>query len=64
MLTPSYIFSRLTSSTFVLDVNGLIRPILCLICIVPHYNVPPKLFQHGDIKNGPLYEVSYFTQRY
>ena len=65
MLILSHIFSGFISSTFVLDLYDLIRRILCLICIGPHYNVTVTSVQYGFIINGPLYGVyKNFTQRY
>ena len=65
MLTSSHIFSGFIYTTFVPDLYGLIRRILCLIFIGPHCNVAVPLIQHDFIANGPLYGVSdIFTQRY
>ena len=58
MLTSLHIFSGLISSTFVPYLYGLMRPIVCLICIGPHCNVTVQLVQHGSIANGPSYGVS------
>ena len=58
MLILSHIFSGFISSTFVLDLYGLIQHILCLICIRPHCNVTVPLVQLGCIINGPLYGLS------
>ena len=60
MLTSSCIFSVVTSSTFVSDIYGLIRRILCLICVAPYCNVTVPLDQHYVIKNETLYGASYF----
>ena len=38
---------------------GLIQRILCLIFIIPHYNVTVPLLQLCMITNGPLYVVSH-----
>ena len=40
---------------FVSDVYGFMRRILCLIFIVPSFNVTVSLVQHCVIKYGPLY---------
>ena len=65
MLKSAHIFSGLISSTFVLDLYGLIRRIFCLIYIGPHFNVTVPLGLHSFIENGPLYGISnIFTQRY
>ena len=58
MLTLSHIFSGLISPTFVPDLYGLIRRILCLTCIGPYCNVAVTLVQHGFIANGPLYPIT------
>ena len=65
MLTSSHIFSGLISSTFLPDLYGLIRRIICQIFIGPHCNVTVPLVQHGFIANGLLYGVyQIYTQRY
>ena len=58
MLTSLQICSGFISSTFVPDLYGLIRRVLCLICIRPHLNVTVPLVQHGFIENRPLYGIS------
>ena len=59
VLKLSHIFWGLISSIFVSYLYGLIRHILCLICIGLYWNVTMLLVQHYVIKNGPLYGVSY-----
>ena len=58
MLTSSYIFLGLMSSTFISDVYGLMQCILIQIFIPPHFKVTVTLVQHYVIKNGPFYGVS------
>ena len=53
MLTWSYVFSGLIYSTFVSDVYGIIRHILCLIFIAPYFSVTVPLVQYCVITNGP-----------
>ena len=60
MLTASYIFMELKYSTLVSDLYGLMRHILCLICITPHCKFIVPLVKHCVITKGPLYSVSYF----
>ena len=50
---------ELISSTFVSDVCGLMRRILYINFIAPHYNVTLPLVQHRVITNEPLYGVSF-----
>ena len=50
----------LISSTFVPDVYGLMRHILCRIFVAPYCYVTVSLVQHCVITNGPLYGISYF----
>ena len=59
MLKSSHMFLVLISSTFVSNLYGLIRSILCFVCIGPYCIVTVPLVQHWVITNGPLYGVSY-----
>ena len=59
MLTLPYIFYGLISSTFVLDVYGLIWRILYLIVFRTYCKVTAPLVKHRVIANGPLYGFSY-----
>ena len=57
MLTSSDIFLGLISSTFVSDLYGLMRRILCLIFIAPHCRFTVPFVQHCVITKGPVYDV-------
>ena len=48
----------LTSSTFISDLYGLMRHILCLIFVAQQCNMTLPLVQHIVITNGMLYGVS------
>ena len=60
MLTVSSIFIELKYSTLVSDLYGLMRRILCLISITPHYKFTVPLVKHCVITKGALYGVPYF----
>ena len=47
--------SRVISSTFVSDLDGSMKCILCLIFIAPHCKVIVPLVQYYVITSGPLY---------
>ena len=59
MLTFSHIFLGLISSTFVSDLYGLIRRMLCLFFIGPYFIFTVPLLKHDVITNAPLNGVSY-----
>ena len=54
MLTPSHIFSGLSSSNFVLALYGLIRHILYQIVVGKYCVLTMPLAKHRVITNGPL----------
>ena len=60
MLTASYIFIELKSSTLVSNLYGLMRRIICLLSVTPYCNFTVTLVKHYVITKGPLYGVSYF----
>ena len=63
ILTSSDIFSGLISSTFVPDLYGLMRRILCLIIIEPYCTMTVPLVKHWIITNGFLMAFFIVMQR-
>ena len=64
MLTASSIFFVLNFLTLVLDIYGLMRRILYVICIAPHCNSTVPLVKHCVIIKGPYITFCIYMQCY
>ena len=62
MMKASNIFIKLTSSSLVSDLYGLIQHILYLVFVAPYCINTMTLVKHCVVKKGPLYGVSYLYE--
>ena len=62
MLTASSILIESKSSTLVSNLYGLMRRILYLIFIAPHFKFTVPLVKYWVITKGTLYGVSYLYE--